>query len=191
MPKSDVRKIAAELGLIVAAKPDSQDICFVSGGNYASIVEKLKPDAAKPGDVVDQNGKVLARHEGVIHFTVGQRKGLGLSGNEEPLFVLKIDAAKARVIVGPRSALATSTFSLREVNWLAPKTDTFLCAVKTRSMRPPVAARVTPKGEGATVELLHPEDAVAPGQACVFYDGGRVLGGGWIVQNDIAALAAE
>ena len=191
MPKSDVRKIAAELGLIVAAKPDSQDICFVPGGDYASIVEKLKPDAAKPGDVVDQNGKVLARHEGVIHFTVGQRKGLGLSGHEEPLFVLKIDAAKARVIVGPRSALATSTFSLREVNWLAPKTDTFLCAVKTRSMRPPVAARVTPKGEGATVELLHPEDAVAPGQACVFYDGGRVLGGGWIVQNDIAALAAE
>jgi tRNA-specific 2-thiouridylase len=93
--------------------------------------------------------------------------------------------------VGPRSALATSTFFLRDVNWLAPKTDTFLCAVKTRSMRPPVAARVTPKGDGAYVELLHPEDAVAPGQACVFYDDGRVLGGGWIASNDIAALAAE
>jgi len=191
MPKSDVRKIAAELGLIVADKPDSQDICFVPDGNYASVVEKLNPGAVRPGDIVDQQGKVLARHDGVIHFTVGQRKGLGLSGHEEPLFVLKIDAAKARVIVGPRSALATGSFFLRDVNWLTARTDTFLCAVKTRSMRPPVAARVTPKGDGAYVELLHPEDAVAPGQACVFYDGGRVLGGGWIARNDIAALAAE
>jgi tRNA-specific 2-thiouridylase len=191
MPKIEVRKLAAELGLITADKPDSQDICFVPDGNYASIVEKLKPDAVKPGDIVDMSGRVLAQHDGVIHFTVGQRKGLGLSGNEEPLFVLKLDAKNARVVVGPRSALATRTIRLRDVNWLALQTETFVCAVKTRSMRPPVAARVTPNGDGADVELLHPEDAIAPGQACVFYDNGRVLGGGWIAQNEAAALAAE
>jgi tRNA-specific 2-thiouridylase len=190
MPKSDVRKLAAELGLITADKPDSQDICFVPSGNYASVVEKLKPEAVKPGDVVDLSGKVLARHDGVIHFTVGQRKGLGLSGNEEPLFVLKLDAANARVVVGPRSALATKTITLRDVNWLvAPRA--FDCAVKVRSMRPPVPARVTPMGDGATVELLTPEESVAPGQACVFYDGSRVLGGGWITRGEPAAIAAE
>jgi tRNA-specific 2-thiouridylase len=191
MPKTQVRKLAAELGLMTADKPDSQDICFVPDGNYAGIVQKLKPDAVKPGEIVDMDGHVLAKHDGVINFTVGQRKGLGLSGNDEPLFVLRLDAAKARIVVGPRSALATRTIKLRDVNWLAPQTEMFLCAVKTRSMRPPVAARVTPNGEGADVELLHPEDAVAPGQACVFYDDGRVLGGGWITQNQTAALAAE
>jgi tRNA-specific 2-thiouridylase len=191
MPKAQVRKLAAELGLITADKPDSQDICFVPDGNYVSIVQKLKPDAVKPGEIVDMDGRVLATHDGVINFTVGQRKGLGLSGNDEPLFVLKLDAAKARVVVGPRSALATRTIKLRDVNWLAPQTETFVCAVKTRSMRPPVAARVTPSGDGADVELLHPEDAIAPGQACVFYDNGRVLGGGWITHNEPAALAAE
>jgi tRNA-specific 2-thiouridylase len=191
MPKTDVRKLAAELGLITADKPDSQDICFVPDGNYAGIVQKLKPDAVKPGEIVDRDGRVLATHDGVINFTVGQRKGLGLSGNEEPLFVLKLDAKNARVVVGPRSALATRTIKLREVNWLAPQTETFVCAVKTRSMRPPVAARVTPNGDGADVELLHPEDAIAPGQACVFYDNGRVLGGGWIINSEPAALAAE
>src|SRR6201985_177902 len=191
MDKREVRALATELGLIVADKPDSQDICFVPDGKYANIVDRLRPDATKPGDIVDTNGNVLGRHEGVIHFTVGQRKGLGLSGNEEPLFVLKIDAAKARVVVGPRSALATRTIHLRDVNWLAPQNETFVCAVKTRSMRPPVAARVTPNGDGADVELLHPEDAIAPGQACVFYDNGRVLGGGWIARTEAAALAAE
>jgi tRNA-specific 2-thiouridylase len=191
MPKAQVRKLAAELGLITADKPDSQDICFVPDGNYTGIVEKLKPDAVRPGEIVDMSGRVLAKHDGVIHFTVGQRKGLGLSGNEEPLFVLKLDAKNARVVVGPRSALATRTVKLRDVNWLVPRNDTFVCAVKTRSMRPPVAARVTPNGDGADVELLHPEDAIAPGQACVFYDGGRVLGGGWITQDETAMLAAE
>jgi tRNA-specific 2-thiouridylase len=191
MPKSDVRKLAAELGLITADKPDSQDICFVPSGNYASIVEKLKPDAVKPGDVVDLNGKVLAQHDGVIHFTVGQRKGLGLSGNEEPLFVLKLDAAHARVVVGPRSALATKTVTVRDVNWLIETSGPFECTVKVRSMRPPVPARVTPASSGAIVELLTPEESVAPGQACVFYDGSRVLGGGWIARNESAILAAE
>jgi tRNA-specific 2-thiouridylase len=105
--------------------------------------------------------------------------------------VLKIDAVNARVIVGPRAALATSTIFVRDVNWLAPQANTFICAVKTRSMRPPVAARVTPQGDGAHLELLHTEDAIAPGQACVFYDSGRVVGGGWIARNEPAALAAE
>ncbi|HEY8948022.1 MAG TPA: tRNA 2-thiouridine(34) synthase MnmA [Rhizomicrobium sp.] len=191
MPKSDVRKLAAELGLITADKPDSQDICFVPSGNYAGIVEKLKPDAVKPGDVVDLDGNVLAKHEGVIHFTVGQRKGLGLSGNAEPLFVLKLDAANARVVVGPRSALATKTITLRDVNWLVDANGAFECTVKVRSMRPPMPARVTPTGEGAVIELLTPEESVAPGQACVFYDGSHVLGGGWIMRGEPARMAAE
>ena len=119
MEKSEVRAIAAELGLVNADKPDSQDICFVPDGRYTNIVEKLRPDAARPGEIVDQAGAVLGRHDGIIHFTVGQRKGLGLSGNDEPLFVLKLDAAKARVVVGPRAALASRTIHLRDVNWLA------------------------------------------------------------------------
>jgi tRNA-specific 2-thiouridylase len=181
MEKSDVRALAAELGLANAAKPDSQDICFVPEGRYTNIVEKLTPDAARPGDIVDRAGTVLGRHDGIIHFTVGQRKGLGLSGNDEPLFVLKLDAARARVVVGPRSALGTDRMELRDVNWLAPAEAPFDCVVKVRSMRPPVPARVVPlAGGGARVELASPEDAIAPGQACVFYRDGRVLGGGWI-----------
>ncbi len=119
MDKKDVRAIAAELGLTNAAKPDSQDICFVPEGRYTAIVEKLSPDAARPGDIVDTAGAVLGRHDGIIHFTVGQRKGLGLSGNEEPLFVLKLDAAQAQVVVGPRAMLGTAAITLRDVNWLA------------------------------------------------------------------------
>ncbi len=192
MEKTQVRAIAAELGLVNAAKPDSQDICFVPEGRYTDIVKKLRPDAARPGDVVDQDGKVLARHDGILHFTIGQRKGLGLSGNEEPLFVLKLDAVNARVVVGPRSALGSSACLLKDVNWLSPANAPFDCNVKVRSMRPPVAARVTPlDGGGARVELAASEDAIAPGQACVFYRDGRVLGGGWITRSDSAQIAAE
>ena len=193
MPKREVRELAAELGLAVADKPDSQDICFVPQGRYDSVVEKLKPEAARPGDIVDMSGQVLGRHDGVIHFTIGQRKGLGLSGNGEPLFVLKLDAANARVIVGPREALRTQTIVLREVNWLVPANGAVTCAVKVRSTRLPIAARVMPAGDGsAMVELLVPEDAVAPGQACVFYEenGTRVLGGGWIAHAEPARAAA-
>ena len=182
MEKRDVRALATELQLSVSEKPDSQDICFVPDGDYARTVARLRPDAARAGEIVDRDGTVLGRHEGVIHFTVGQRKGLGLSGNEQPLFVLKLDAANARVIVGPREALRTRTIRLGAVNWLAPQTGPFACAVKVRSTRPPVAATVTPDGDGATVELLGFEEAVAPGQACVFYDGSRVLGGGAILR---------
>ena len=190
LPKPRVREIAAELGLVTAAKPDSQDICFVPDGRYTNVIDRLRPNAARPGEIVDANGTVLGRHDGITHFTVGQRKGLGLSGNEEPLFVLKLDAANARVVVGPRAALAAGTITLREVNWLAPVSGAFDCAVKVRSMRPPVPARVTPlDGGGARVELLAPEDSVAPGQACVFYDGSRVLGGGWIAADQAAAAA--
>jgi tRNA-uridine 2-sulfurtransferase len=194
MPKRQVRALAAELGLLVADKPDSQDICFVPDGKYANIVEKLKPDAAKPGEIVNLAGETLGRHDGVIHFTVGQRKGLGLSGNEEPLFVVALDAANARVVVGPRAALATRTVNVRDINWLAPSDAAFDCAVKVRSTRPPVPARVTPVPDRAAgVELLGVEESVAPGQACVFYarDGSRVLGGGWIVKAQPQQLAAE
>jgi tRNA-specific 2-thiouridylase len=190
LPKPQVRALAAELGLITADKPDSQDICFVPDGRYTNVIDKLRPNAARPGEIVDVNGTVLGRHDGITHFTVGQRKGLGLSGNEEPLFVLKLDAANARVVVGPRAALATSAITLREVNWLAPVSGVIDCTVKVRSMRPPVPARVMPlEGGAARVELLAPEDAVAPGQACVFYDGSRVLGGGWIAAGEAAAAA--
>ena len=189
LPKAEVRAIAQELGLVTAAKPDSQDICFVPDGRYTTVIDRLRPNAARPGEIVDAGGTVLGRHDGITHFTVGQRKGLGLSGNGEPLFVLKLDAQTARVVVGPRAALASTAITLRDVNWLvnAAPMD---CQVKVRSMRPPVPARVIPlEGGGARVELATPEDAVAPGQACVFYDGAHVLGGGWITAA-APALAA-
>jgi tRNA-specific 2-thiouridylase len=194
MPKPAVRALAAELGLLVADKPDSQDICFVPDGKYATIVERLEPDAARPGTIVDLAGETVGRHEGVIHFTVGQRKGLGLSGYAEPQFVVALDAANARVVVGPRAALSTRSVSLRDVNWLVPAEAPFDGVVKVRSTRPPVPARVTPLPDrAARVELFAPEESVAPGQACVFYagDGSRVFGGGWIVRTAERRLAAE
>ncbi len=194
MQKSEVRAVAAELGLGVAEKPDSQDICFAPDGRYSKVVERMRPGAARPGAIVDPTGKVLGRHDGVIHFTVGQRKGLGLAGNGEPLFVLKLDAERAEVVVGPRNMLASSAILLREVNWLGGGgVGPIECAVKIRSTRPPARARVMLGPEGsAAVELIEPEEAAAPGQACVFYerDGARVLGGGWIVNAELAARAA-
>ncbi len=180
MSKPEVRAIAAEIGLVNAEKPDSQDICFVPG-DYSKVVTRLKPEAGEPGEIVDESGRVLARHNGIAHFTVGQRKGLGLAGNEEPLFVLELDAARRRVVVGPRSALKSTVIRLRHVNWLADPAEALECAVKVRSMRPPVAARVIAAAGGAAeVHLREPEEAVAPGQACVFYKGTRLIGGGWI-----------
>jgi tRNA-specific 2-thiouridylase len=193
MEKPRVRALASELGLPVADKPDSQDICFVPDGRYASVVEKLKPGASEAGEIVDMAGQVVGEHDGVIHFTVGQRKGLGLSGNADPVFVVGIDAAAKRVVVGPRTALASRTIHLRAVNWLAPADKTLACAVKVRSMRPPVAADVTPlDGNRAVVTLHAPEEAIAPGQACVFYEQGgtRVLGGGWIAKAEPARAVA-
>jgi tRNA-specific 2-thiouridylase len=193
LEKSAVRAMAAELGLVTAEKPDSQDICFVPGGDYARVVERLKPGAATPGEIVGLDGQVLGRHDGVIHYTVGQRKGLGLSGHGEPLFVVRLDAAHARVVVGPREALATKTVTLRDVNWLTDTAGTLECAVRVRSTRAPVPARLTPlAGGAASVTLEDAEDGVAPGQACVFYArrGTRVFGGGTIVSAERARRAA-
>ena len=193
MPKAHVREVAAGLGLAVAAKPDSQDICFVPQGRYSDVVERLRPGAAEPGEIVDLAGRVVGAHSGIIHFTVGQRKGLGLSGNEEPLFVIALDAATKRVVVGPREALCTRSIILKSVNWLAEDFRTGgACRVKVRSTRPAAPAHVTPLANGAAeVELRSGEEGVAPGQACVFYEesGSRVLGGGWIVKAERASLA--
>jgi tRNA-specific 2-thiouridylase len=190
MPKAEVRRVAHELGLPVADKPDSQDICFVPQGRYTELVERLRPDATLPGEIVDLAGRVLGTHDGVIHFTVGQRKGLGLSGSEEPLFVVKLDAKARRVVVGPKLALKTRRIRLAHVNFLTPMPE--MCAVKVRSTRAPTAAKVVRTEGGAVVELIGGEDAVAPGQACVFYaeNGTRVLGGGWIVETEPARAAA-
>ena len=188
--KAETRALAAKYGLPVADKPDSQDICFVPNGNYAAVIEKLRPGAADPGDIVDLAGTVLGQHGGVIHYTIGQRKGLGIGGLEDPLYVVKLDPATRRVIVGPKEALSTRTFALREINWLgdAPfdSRDAWHISVKVRSTRPPRPAIVRPVSPTqAMVELLNPEDGVSPGQACVFYEseGSRVFGGGWIWQG--------
>ena len=188
--KEETRAMAADLGLDVAEKPDSQDICFVPSGNYASVIEKLRPGAAEPGEIVDLDGRVLGRHEGVLHYTIGQRRGLGLGGGP-PLYVVRLEPETRRVVVGPRSALGTGRIFLREVNWLGDGPlgecgkDGHAVEVKVRSTRPPVPARLRPLGDGAEVELLEPEEGVAPGQACVFYAPGhsRVLGGGWIARR--------
>ena len=185
--KAETRALAAKYGLAVADKPDSQDICFVPNGDYAAVIEKLRPGAAEPGEIVDVEGRVLGTHKGVIHYTIGQRRGLGIGGLEDPLYVVKLDVDTKRVIVGPKEMLSTRVVPLREINWLgdAPfdSADEWHVAVKVRSTRPPREAVIRPLSPTtATVELLTPEEGVSPGQACVFYDPGssRVLGGGWI-----------
>lgn len=185
--KAETRLLAAKYGLPVADKPDSQDICFVPNGNYAAVIEKLRPGAADPGEIVDTEGRVLGSHRGVIHYTVGQRRGLGIGGLEDPLYVVRLDPDARRVIVGPKAALATRTVPVREVNWLGDGAfaahDTIEARVRVRSTRPPVAALLRPTGpDSCEVDLLTPEEGVSPGQACVFYapEGSRVLGGGWI-----------
>ena len=185
--KAETRALAAKYGLPVADKPDSQDICFVPNGNYAAVIEKLRPGAADPGEIVDQAGTVIGQHNGVIHYTVGQRKGLGIGGLDAPIYVLRLEPASRRVVVGPKAALATRVIPVKEINWLGDaafdsKPEWHL-EVKVRSTRPPRAAIVRPlSGDLAEVELLDPEDGVAAGQACVFYEVGssRVLGGGWV-----------
>jgi tRNA-uridine 2-sulfurtransferase len=186
--KAETRALAARYGLAVADKPDSQDICFVPSGSYAAVIEKLRPGAAEPGEIVHLDGRVLGRHDGVIRYTVGQRRGLGIGGGE-PLYVVRLDADARRVVVGPRASLATRAVPVAEVNWLGDRAfeeappGGWEVAVRVRSTRPPKAARVHPCApDRAEVELLAPEEGVAPGQACVFYapGGGRVLGGGWI-----------
>jgi tRNA-specific 2-thiouridylase len=185
--KAATRALAARYGLPVADKPDSQDICFVPNGDYAAVIEKLRPGAGEPGEIVDMEGRVLGRHRGVIHYTVGQRRGLGIGGLDVPLYVVRLDVDARRVVVGPREALATRVVRIGEVNWLgdAPfdaRAERRL-GVKIRSTKPPREAVLRPTGpDTAEVELIAPEEGVSPGQACVFYDldGTRVYGGGWI-----------
>jgi tRNA-specific 2-thiouridylase len=189
--KAETRALAARYNLPVADKPDSQDICFVPNGNYAAVIEKLRPGAAEPGDIIHADGRVLGQHDGVIHYTIGQRRGLGIGGLSDPLYVVRLDVEGKQVIVGPKELLATRKVPLREINWLgdAPfeSAPEWHVAVKVRSTRPPREAIIRPLGaDTAEVELLTPEEGVSPGQACVFYDtrGSRILGGGWIWKGE-------
>ena len=183
MPKTETRALAERFGLPVAAKPDSQDICFVPNGNYASVVERLRPGAAEPGAIRHVDGRVLGQHGGVIHFTVGQRRGIAVNDqatSNEPLYVVRVDPAQREVIVGPKAALAVERIALRELNWLSGTAQDLPVTVKIRSMSKPAAARVSVSDAGAEVVFEDPQFGVAPGQACVVYQGSRVLGGGWI-----------
>ena len=198
--KAETRELARRFGLSVADKQDSQDICFVPTGHYAEVIERLRPGAAGPGEIVDCDGRVLGRHDGIIHFTVGQRRGLGIAAGS-PLYVVRLDAAERRVVVGPRAALRTSRIRLREVNWLGDGTieqameqhpEVF---VKVRSTRPPQPAWLRAGADGGIeVELIASEDGVSPGQACAFYDAAegqaRVLGGGFIASTVAAGKTA-
>ena len=182
LAKDETRALASRFDLPVAAKPDSQDICFVPSGDYSALLEKLRPGAAEPGDIVDLGGRIVGRHRGVIHYTVGQRKGLGIAA-EEPLYVLRLEPETRRVVVGLRAALGESRVRLGEVNWLGgkrPGRDGMQVSVKLRSAQPPVPATLFLDNGGGEVVLDAPALGVAPGQACVFYDDARVLGGGWI-----------
>jgi tRNA-specific 2-thiouridylase len=201
MEKSHVRALARRLGLLVADKADSQDICFVPTGRYSDVIQRLKPGAALPGDIVHLDGRVLGRHAGVIHYTVGQRRGLGLGGasSGEPLYVVKLDAARSRVIVGPREALSARLVRLRAVNWIGPgsiedRVNGEEIFAQIRSSRAPVRGFLVVSAGEIAVEFAAPEDAVSPGQACVFYAPGgpraRVLGGGYIVSAEPARCRA-
>ncbi len=185
--KAETRALAAKYGLSVADKPDSQDICFVPNGDYAAVIRKLRPEAADPGQIMHADGRVLGTHDGVINYTIGQRRGLGIGGLADPLYVVKLDADTKSVVVGPKEMLATRSIPVREINWLgdAPLNSQpeWHMAVKVRSTRPPIEAIIRPVSDTeATVELLTPEQGVSPGQACVFYDpeSTRIFGGGWI-----------
>ena len=188
LTKNEIRAFAAKLALPVADKPDSQDICFVPNGDYATVIERLRPDCSLPGEIVDMDGNVLGQHQGVLHYTVGQRRGLGVAIGE-PLYVVRIDAETRQVIVGPKDALARRTIMLDEVNWLGGEmlSDPIDVKVKIRSTGSPVRANLTLlQGQRAEVSLDIPEEGVSPGQACVFYGAeegpaARVLGGGWII----------
>lgn len=196
LPKAQVRAEAARLGLAVAEKPDSQDICFVPEGRYAGVIERLRPGAAEPGAIVDRDGRVLGRHRGIIHFTVGQRRGLGIAG-PEPLYVVAVDAARREVVVGPQAALLRDRVQTGPLAWIgtdapAPGEERAVLA-RLRSSHPGAPARVTPAADGSAAISLE-EPATAPGQACLLYEGERLLGGGWISgtgQSDALAAASR
>ena len=193
LAKTETRAIAKRLGLGVADKPDSQDICFVPTGSYAAVVEKLRPEAAEPGEIVHLDGRVLGVHEGIFHYTVGQRRGLRLGGEAERLFVVRLEPAAARVVVGPRAALARDRIGLCEVSWLVADpaaAQRRSMTVKLRSTQAAAPATFSLSADGAQVVLDRPQHGIAPGQAAVLYDGTRVLGGGWIATTALAAAAA-
>lgn len=183
LDKRETREIAARFGLAVADKPDSQDICFVPEGRYAELIARLRPEACVPGDIVDGEGTVLGRHDGIVNYTVGQRRRIGIAGSE-PLYVLRIEAETRRVVVGPRSELFGQSLTLAGINWLGDEdlaAREWPLSVKLRAQAEPVPATLRGlDGDRAEVTLDQPQEAIAPGQACVFYQGGRVLGGGWI-----------
>ena len=186
LQKPQVRALAHEFGLAVADKADSQDICFVPAGHYSDVIERLLPGAAEAGEIVHLDGRVLGRHAGILHYTIGQRRGLGVAG-PEPLYVVALDAHNARVVVGPRQALETRRIRLRDVNWIGEgefadiPADGLAIAARVRSTRPPTPARLLP---GGAIAFDEPESGVSPGQACVFYElcdpNARILGGGFI-----------
>jgi tRNA-specific 2-thiouridylase len=177
LPKEEVRRIAAELGLEVAAKPDSQDICFVPDGDYAGLVKRLRPETEASGDIVDLDDRVLGCHRGVVHFTVGQRRGIEIGGQKEPLYVVRIEPDQRRIVVGPRRALAVEAMRIADWNWIGE--DQRAVSVKVRSLAPAVAAQ----RDGEWARFANAEYGVAPGQAAVVYDGTRLLGGGWIAET--------
>jgi len=181
LPKDEVRGIAAELGLEVAAKPDSQDICFVPDGDYASLVKRLRPDTEAPGEIVDLDGCVLGRHRGVVHFTVGQRRGIEIGGQKEPLYVIRIEPDQARIVVGPRRALAVGAMRVADWNWIGEEQSEV--SVKVRSLAPAMPAT----RDGEWIRFNQAEYGVAPGQAAVLYEGTRLLGGGWIAETGAVA----
>lgn len=186
MSKTETRALAERFNLPVAAKPDSQDICFVPNGDYASVVAKLRPGGIEPGDIVDESGHVLGKHDGIIHFTVGQRRGINLTNrvgeNNDPLYVLRLDAEKKQVVVGPKEALAQQKVYLRDMNWLGGDVPPsgLEVSIKLRSAQPPLAVTFHAQDKDGIAILAEPAFGVAPGQAGVIYDGDRVLGGGWI-----------
>ena len=188
MEKRVVREQAARFGLGIANKPDSQDICFVPSGDYAGIVKTLRPETAAPGDIVDLSGRRLGRHPGLVHFTVGQRKGIDIGGRKAPLYVVRLEPETRTLVVGPREALGVAAVRLSAINWIgqAPAAGQPVGA-KVRSMARPAPALV----DGDTVRFARPEYGVAPGQAAVVYDGERVLGGGWIAGTEAALAERE
>ena len=184
LPKDEVRRIAAEIGLEVAAKPDSQDICFVPDGNYAALVKRIRPETEAQGDIVDLDGRVLGRHRGVVHFTVGQRRGIEIGGQKEPLYVVRIEPEQARIVVGPRRALAVEAMRVAEWNWIGENQRDV--SAKVRSLAPAVDA----VRDGEWVRFRQSEYGVAPGQAAVLYEGTRLLGGGTILETEAASIEA-
>jgi tRNA-specific 2-thiouridylase len=184
LPKDEVRRIAAKVGLEVAAKPDSQDICFVPDGDYAGLVKRLRPETEAAGEIVDLDGRVLGTHRGVVHFTVGQRRGIEIGGQKEPLYVVRIEPDEARIVVGPRRALAVEAMRVAGWNWIGE--DQREVSVKVRSLAPAVPA----VRDGEWIRFRAPEYGVAPGQAAVLYDGSRLLGGGTIAETEAVYLEA-